>query len=118
MKCEVVKREVVNRFLIEKTDSNDVIISEGGYINDAYLRLFSKAHVERGAVMDAGRLAELYDEASHGRLLVSSWAFKPPAILHKQLQNYDPAIVKSYFQQFHLKTVETNAYQTVYQVER
>ncbi len=107
----------VNQYFIEKTTPSDVIISEGGYINDAYLRLFSAAKIERGIVMSPQRIAELKSQFSHGRMLVSSWTFKPPAGLDRQLQNYDADKVKQYFQQYQLSVIAENNAQTIYLVE-
>ncbi len=107
----------VNQYLIEKTTPSDVIISEGGYINDAYLRLFSTAKIERGIVMSSQRIAELKNQFSSGRMLVSSWTFKPPAGLDRQLQSYEPDKVKQYFQQYQLSVIAENSAQTIYLVE-
>lgn len=108
---------VANQYFFEKTTASDVIISDGGYINDAYLRLFSQAHIERSAVLSPARITELRSALNGGRMLVSSWSFEPPKALHDQLKGYDAVKAKQLFAPYRLTLVEKNAYQMIYQVE-
>ena len=107
---------VVNQYLIEHGQPSDVIISEGGYVNDSYLQLFSQAQFEQGRLVTASRIDELLEASGEGRVLVSSWVISPPPEISTQLPEYDLAGAKRLFSRYRLEAVAKNQYQTVYQI--
>ena len=106
----------VNQYVIESGESSDVIISEGGYVNDSYIQLFSQAKFEQGRLLTQPRIDELLLQFRHGRVLVSSWVFAPPPEISIQLPEYDLPRAKQLFSQYDLQPIAKNQYQTVFQI--
>lgn len=109
--------QLVNQYFIEHGQPADVIISEGGYVNDSYIKLFSKAQFQEGRLVTAERLDQLLAEYSEGRVLVSSWVINPPPEISTQLPEYDLANAQRLFNRYRLIEIAKNPYQSVFQLK-
>jgi hypothetical protein len=69
----------VNGFLIRNARPGDTILTDGGFISDNYLNLYTGADVIPVHAVRCDRLARILSGPYGGRLWVSSWAFEPPA---------------------------------------
>ena len=67
----------VNGFLIRNALPGDVILTDGGFISDQYLSLYTGAAVEPFHVLGSARLSQLLSESRTGRIWISSWVFEP-----------------------------------------
>ncbi len=68
----------VNRFLIENARKEDTIVTDGGFISDTYLKLYTGAHVHSVRRGTLEQLKEVLSGTQEGRAWISSWAFEPP----------------------------------------
>ena len=68
---------LANGFLIRNALPGDVILTDGGFISDQYLSLYTGAEVEAFHVLGSERLSQLLSESRTGRIWISSWVFDP-----------------------------------------
>ncbi len=66
-----------NGFLIRNAHKGDTILTDGGFISDLYLTLYTDAEVVPVHAVTSQRLEQILSEPHDGRCWVSCWAFDP-----------------------------------------
>jgi hypothetical protein len=66
-----------NLYLIRNARAGDVIVTDGGFIPDLYLRLYTGADVV-SAGYHVGRLPAILSDGDSRRVWITSWALDPP----------------------------------------
>lgn len=66
-----------NAFLIRTARPGDVILTDGGFISDSYLKLYTGATVLSVHQLPPAELERVVTGPHTGRVWVSSWAFEP-----------------------------------------
>jgi hypothetical protein len=89
----------VNDFLIHAARPGDTVLTDGGFISDNYLRLYTGAEVVSIRGTPSDRLEQILAGPRGGRMWVSSWAFEPPEEVRRT----------RYFTRGHRKGVDAEA---------
>jgi hypothetical protein len=69
----------VNGFLIRNAHPEDTILTDGGFISDSYLELYTSAKIISVHLVRLESLKQIIATPHGGRFWISSWALKPPA---------------------------------------
>ncbi len=70
-----------NRYLIQNAHAGDIILTDGRFISNNYLKLYTRADVISAAVWNNGRTPNRLLNSGVNRVWVSSWALDPPSQL-------------------------------------
>jgi hypothetical protein len=68
-----------NRYLIQNARAGDVILTDGRFISNNYLKLYTGADVVSAVTWDNGHSADKLLDGGFNRIWVSSWAVEPPS---------------------------------------
>jgi hypothetical protein len=68
-----------NRYLIQNARAGDVILTDGRYISNNYLKLYTGADVVSAVTWDNGHSADKLLDGGFNRIWISSWAIEPPS---------------------------------------
>ena len=66
-----------NRYLIHNAKAEDIIITDGGFISDMYLRVFTGASVIPARLNANDRLPRILQDSGSQRVWISSWVVEP-----------------------------------------
>jgi hypothetical protein len=67
-----------NRYLIENARAGDLIVTDGRFISNMYLRLYTNADVVSAVIWDNTRSPDEVLNGGFKRVWISSWAVDPP----------------------------------------
>jgi hypothetical protein len=68
----------VNGFLIQNARPGDIILTDGGFVSDSYVDLYTGANVFSVHLVPFDRLKQILAGPHGGRFWISSWALDPP----------------------------------------
>ncbi len=110
-----------NRFLIQNARAGDVIITDGGFISDTYLNLYTRSNIVPVHGIGPKELGRLFSDKHPGRVWVSSWTFEPLREVRAAdlLKERNEAAIQSIFEKVKARLVkkDENPWQTVWQLE-
>ena len=110
-----------NRFLIENARTEDMIVTDGGFISDTYLVFYTKSTVVAVSQIAPDELSRVLSAKHAGRVWVSSWALEPMPEVRAtgQLRKRDEAAIHSALGKVsgRLSKRNENPWQTVWQLE-
>jgi hypothetical protein len=110
-----------NRYLIENARPGDVVVTDGGFISDSYLGLYTRSNVVPVHKIGAHELSSLLAAEHPGRVWVSSWAFEPSPQIRATgyLKKRDEAAIQSVWEKVKGRLIkrDENPWQTVWELE-
>jgi hypothetical protein len=110
-----------NRYLIQNALAGDIIVTDGGFISDTYLNLYTRANIVPVHMIRPDELGRLLSAEHPGRVWVSSWAFEPSREVRATgyLNKRDEAAIHSVLGKVggRLTKRDENPWQTVWQLE-
>jgi hypothetical protein len=111
-----------NRYLIENARKGDVVVTDGGFISDHYLKIYTRANVVPVHAIQPDQLSRLLSDEQAGRVWLSSWASEPPreVLATGQLKKRDEAAIHSALAKVSGRLIKRgeNTWQTVWELER
>jgi hypothetical protein len=111
-----------NLYLMRNAGEGDVIVTDGGFLSDWYLKLFTKSTVVTVHRVETAELSRHLSEKLPGRLWISSWAFEPPPkirLANREFEQRDEPAIQAALAKVKPRLVkkDENAWQTVWQLE-
>ena len=111
-----------NLYLIQNASEGDVVVTDGGYLSDCYLKMFTKSTVVTVHDVGINELIRHLSEKHPGRLWISSWAFEPDAkirMANREFEKRDDAAIQAALAKLKPRLIkrDENAWQTVWQLE-
>jgi hypothetical protein len=93
----------VNGFLIQNARPGDTIFTDGGFVSDSYVDLYTGANVVSVHLVRFDWLKQILARPHSGRFWISSWALEPPAEVDRtgyfnanRSVNQDAAVNRAY----------------------
>ncbi len=111
-----------NRYLIQNAHAGDIILTDGRFISNNYLKLYTRADVISAAAWNNRRSANKLLNGGFNRVWVSSWAFDPPSQLgwmgQRSTNHRNQEDVRSFVMGIRdrLRKQNENSFQTVWEL--